>query len=391
MTTANTLATIDQAKDLVHLNALETEIIELKEGYKTLTIDGPDDKDGYEKVRAAIAVLRPKRTGLDRERKDVVRPYNEVVKFINGKYDAIGSLIQEGPGGELELKSKKDAVDEILEKEKEAKRLEEESKINNRINEILKYMTFDGSYYSIQHRDLGISETSIGVVEIRTMSDELFAQFLQMVIEKHSKIAAELERVAALEKQKQEEKEAADKKEREEFEKKKRLLDEQEQKMKQQQKEIQEQQEKIDKANKEAEQNRINGIIRHRSAVLTSMELKYNENDATFEYDGEVLIADGGGIAEHDDVEWLDLLDKLKAIISNKKFKAEEFLKQKAQEEKDRMDRQEQERQAGLNDQQRMKEYADLLLSVPVPPFTTKKWKTIAGYVRDTITDNRPA
>lgn len=65
--------------------------------FSDLIIEGPDDKDGYERVRAAIAVLRPKRTGLEAERKSVVKPYNDTVKLINGEYEKITTLIQEGP------------------------------------------------------------------------------------------------------------------------------------------------------------------------------------------------------------------------------------------------------------------------------------------------------
>lgn len=398
--TANNFpATIDQKKDLAHLNELVAEINALKEGYKDLNIEGPDDKDGYERVRAAIAVLRPKRTGLEAERKSVVKPYNDTVKLINGEYEKITTLIQEGPGGETELKAKKEAIDEIVEKEREAKRLAEEKKINDRINEILKYMTFDGSYYSIKHADLGISETSIGVVEIRTMSDDLFSQFLQMVVEKHGKISAELERVAELERKQKAEKEAADKKEREEFDRKKKEFDDQQAAFKKQQDDLKAQQDKLDRDKRDAElkekqveQDRINGIIRHRSAVLAGMELKYNENNGSFDYNGEVLIADGATIAEHEDVEWLELLEKLRALISSKKFAAEEFLKKKAEEEKQRLELQEKERLAGLSDKQKIQEYCDKLLAIQVPfPLKTKTWKAVAGSIRDHIADNRPA
>ncbi len=393
MTTANNeLATIDQKKDLAHLNELVAEITSLKEGYKDLIIEGPDDKDGYERVRAAIAVLRPKRTGLEAERKSVVKPYNDTVKLINGEYEKITTLIQEGPGGELELKEKKEAVDEILEREKEEKRLAEEKKINDRINELIaKGMVFDGNFYSISAPDLGISETSIGVVDIRTMSDDLYKNFLQMVVDKSGKIAAEKERVEAIAKKEKDEKEAADKKEREEFAAKKKLLDEQEAALKKQQDEIAAQQKRIDDANKEAEQNRINGIIRHRSAILTSMGLQYNDNSGSYDYLGEAIISNAATIAEYEDAEWLNLIEVLKGTIKQKKDEAEAFLAKQKQDEKDRIEREEKERQAGLSDQQRMKEYTSALLGIQVPEFKTKKWKTVAGSIRDFIKDNSPA
>ena len=117
------VAVIDQQKDLAHLSELEVEITGLKNSYKDLKIEGVEDKDGYEKVRQAIGVLRPKRTGLEAERKSVVKPYNDFVKHINSQYDVITTLIQEGPGGELELKKKKEEVDDILERQKEEEAL----------------------------------------------------------------------------------------------------------------------------------------------------------------------------------------------------------------------------------------------------------------------------
>lgn len=393
MTTVNNeLATIDQKKDLAHLNELVTEITELKEGYKDLTIEGPEDKDGYEKIRAAIGVLRPKRTGLEAERKSVVKPYNDTVKLINGEYEKITSLIQDGPGGETELKAKKEAIDEIIEKEKEEKRLEEERKINDRINELIaKGMVFDGNFYSISAPELGISETSIGVVDIRTMSDDLYKNFLQMVIDKSGKIEAyKAEKERLLQKEK-EEKEAAEKKEREEFAKKKAELDEQEKKMKEQQKQMQEQQDKIDRDKKEAEQNRINGIIRHRSSVLVGMGLEYSDNGGSFDYNGETLVSDAAGIADYDDADWLNLIETLKGTIKKKKEDAEAFLAKQKKEEEEKIKQQEADRQAGLSDQQRMKEYTTALLAIQVPEFKTKKWKTVAGTIRDFITDNTPA
>lgn len=393
------LAVIDQQKDLAHLNELVVEITGLKEGYKDLTIEGPEDKDGYEKVRAAIGVLRPKRTSLERERKDVVRPYNEVVKHINGKYDEIFDMITDGAGGERELKEKKDFIDQIIEREKEEKRLEEEKKINDRINELIsKGMVFDGNFYAISAPDLGISETSIGVVDIRTMSDDLYKNFLQIVVDKAGKIAAEKERVAAEEKKLQEEKLAAEKKEREEFAAQKKQMEEQQAAMQKQQDDIKAQQNKLDAAKREAEQkqqqieqDKVNNIIRHRSSILVGIGLEYNDQRDSFDYDGEALISDGPCIADYDDVLWLELLDKLKAIIAGKKFAAEEFLKKEHEKETERLRLQELERQAGLNDQQKMKEYIALLLNIPVPEFKTKKWKTTAGGIREYISDNCPA
>lgn len=386
----NKLAIIDQQKDLAHLTQLETEIIGLKGDYKDLTIDGPDDKEGYKKVQAAIAVLRPKRTGLDRERKDVVRPYNELVKHINAQYDKIGNLILEGPGGEVELKVKKEAIDDVLEKEKENKRLADEKKINDRINELISNgMVFDGEYYSIKDESLGIQETSIGVVDIRTMSDELYKNFLQVVIDKAAKITAEKNRVTEKERKEKEEKDAAEKKDREEFDKNKKLLEKQQAELKKQQDDLNAQQKKIDDDKKQQEQNRINGIIRHRSAVLVGMELEYNAQAESFDYKGETLVADAPGIANYDDNAWIEFVENISNVIKKKKTDAEDFLRRKNEKEQQRQKQQEEERQAGLSDQEKVKEYKAAVLAIPVPQLKTKKWKTTLATARGWI-ENLP-
>ena len=399
-TTANKdVAVIDQQKDLAHLSELEVEITGYKEKFKVLKIDGPEDKDGYEEVRKAIGVLRPKRTGLEAERKSVVKPYNDFVKHINSQYDAITTLIQEGPGGELELKEKKEVVDGIIKQQEEEEERQKEQKINNRINELIaKGMVFDGNYYVIGDKDLEIPETSIGVVDIRTMSDDLYNNFLQMVEDKSKKITAEKERLAELERVRLEEENKQKLKEQEEFKKQQALLLEQQAEMKRQQDELILQQQQLDKARQDAElreqqaeQNRINGIIRNRSAVLTGMGLEYNSNGDTFDYSGEVLVVDAPGIADYNDEQWIKFTETVGATIKQKKADAEKFLADQQQKEKERLDLLEKERQAGLKDKDRMKEYTAALLAVPVPDFNTKTWKTKAAGIRDFITDNRPA
>lgn len=392
------VAVIDQQKDLAHLSELEVEITGYKEKFKDLKIEGPEDKDGYEEVRKAIGVLRPKRTGLEAERKSVVKPYNDFVKHINSQYDVITTLIQEGPGGELELKQKKEAVDDIIKQQEEEEERQKEQKINNRINELIsKGMAFSGEYYSIAAPELGIAETSIGVVDIRTMSDDLFENFRQLVIDKAGKIEAYKAEKELLEKKAQEEKEAADKKEREEFAAQKKQMEEQQAEMQKQQEEMKAQQDKLDQQKRDAElreqqaeQEKVNLVIRNRSAILVGMGLEYNAQGDSFDYSGEVLVADAPGIADHNDTEWLALIETLKTTIAKKKADAEAFLQKQKDDEAERLRLQEQERQAGLKEKDKMKEYINALLSVPAPEFNTKAWKAKLGMVRDFINDNLP-
>jgi len=395
-TTANNgqLAVIDQKKDLVHLNELVTEINDLKLGYKDLKIEGPEDKAGYELVRAAIGVLRPKRTGLETERKSVVKPYNDTVKFINGEYEKITDLITDGPGGETELKEKKESIDNIVAKQKEEEDRIAEQKINTRINELIAAgMVFDGNWYSI-------GEMTLGIADIRTMSDNQFANTLQMVDDKSQKIAAEKKRLEDIAAKEKTDKEAADKAEREKFERKKKEFDDQQEAFKKQQDYMKAQQDKLDAdrreaemKEKQAEQNRINDLIKNRSAVLVGLGMKYNQQGDTYSFE-EVEVSTHW-ITTATEGAWIESVQDTTNKIATKKEVAAKFLEaQQAKEKKDKAFADalvEKERLAGLSDKQRMQEYIDALYNVPTPPMTTKTWKAKVGTVRDFISDNRPA
>jgi hypothetical protein len=391
-TANNELVVIDQQKDLAHLEGLIKKITAYKDEYKSLTIEGPDDKEGYEKVRQAIAVLRPLRTGLNKERLEVVRPYNLFVKQLNEKYGEVIEYIQAGDGGENSLNKMKDEVDEILEKRKEEKRQAEEKKINDRINELIKNgMEFDGEFYSIKNDELGIPETSIGVVDIRTMSDDLFKNLLQLVIDKNGKITAEKERVAEIARKKKEEEDEQARVAKEKFDQEQKELKEKQEKFDKQQKEFADKQKKFEEEQKAAEQERINGIIRHRGAVLTGMKLVYNPQNESYDYLGEPMVTDATAIHEFSDTDWLNLIETLKNTIKKKDEDAAEFVRKQQEEEAERERQKEIERLAGLSDKEKLREYTNALLSVPVPELKSRAYKKVPGIIRDCIKDNIPA
>lgn len=308
-------------KDLAHLSELEQQIAQYEEEYKDLVIQGVDDEEGYQKVYAALRTLQPIRTKLDQERKDMGKPYAEVVAFINGKYKAVTEKIQKIEAPLKEERQKIDDAKKEIEAEKE--RLAEQ-KINNRVNSLINAgAIFDSEYYSIKDEQLGISETSIGMVEIRTMTDELFAQFLQIVLDKAAKINAEKQRLEELAKKQQEEKEAADKKEREEFAAKKKLMDEQEAEMNKKQAALDAQQKIIDDAKKEQEQNRLREIIQHRTAILTGMGLVLNTSDLSFRYENEPVVTDD--ISAINDTEWQALIETTTKVVKAKKMPLQHF------------------------------------------------------------------
>jgi len=392
-TTANNFpAVIDQKRDLAHLAEFKKQITELKESYKDLTIDGVDDKDGYERVRLAVGILRTKRTTADSERKAMGKPYRDTISFINNAYDEVEALIKDGPGGELELKKMKDEIDEIDKRQKEEKKQAEEKKINDRINELIKNgMVFDGEFYSIKNDELGIPETAIGVVDIRTMSDDLFKNLLQLVIDKNGKITAEKERLAEIARKKKEEEDEQARIAKEKFDQEQKELKEKQDKLDREQREFAEKQKKFEAEQKAAEQERINGIIRHRGAVLTGMKLVYNPQNESYDYLGEPMVTDATAIHEFSDTDWLNLIETLKNTIKKKDEDAAEFVRKQQEEEAERERQKEIERLAGLSDKEKLREYTNALLSVPVPELKSRAYKKVPGIIRDCIKDNIPA
>lgn len=386
---------IKQAID--NLAVTQTKVKELKEKYSDVTIVDENDEEGYKLAREAKSILVKTRTSSVDDRKVALKPIDELRDNVYAEFIAVETELKEI---ELPITSRIKEIDDIEKQRKEAEKLAVEQKINDRINELLsKGMVFMDGYYVISSPELGISETSIGVVDIRTMSDDLYNNFLKMVEEKSSKITAEKERIALIEKKAAEEKEAAAKKEREEFEAQKKLMEEQQAAIKKQQDELKAQQDKLEsdkrdaeQREKQAEQNRINELIKNRSAILSGLGMKYNQFGNTYTYD-DIELSTAMVIAATE-VEWAEWVSNTASKIQSKKdFAAKELELQQDAEKKrkeEAAELAEKERIAGLSDKQKMQEYIDALYNVPVPPVTTKTWKAKIAMVRDMINDNRP-
>lgn len=379
----------DIKKAIENLVVTESKVTELKTKYEGVTIADENDEEGYKLAREAKSILVKTRTLSEDDRKVALKPIDDLRDNVHNRFMSVQAELKKI---EAPISSRIKEIDDIEKQKKEQEKLDAENKINARINELVaKGMVFMDGYYVISAPELGISPSSIGVVDIRTMSDELYASFLEVVTEKSTKINAEKERIAAEEKKKKEAQEAADKKEREEMAAAKKKLEDDLAALKKQQDDLAAQQKLIDDQKKQQEQDRISGIIRNRSAVLVSIGLEYNAQGESFDYKGEALVSDAAGIAEHDDNAWLQLVDNLKNTVAQKKKEAEEFIKKQQEEEQKKQQQQEQERLAGLSDKQKMQEYMDKLLAIPAPPLKTKTWINKAGTVRDFLTDNRPA
>ena len=193
LTTQQEKALVLRKEDLARLNELASKLEKWREEYSTLTIAGISDKEGRENVRKAIATLRTERTSLEDNRKILVAPYNQTLAFVNDKFaDAKLKILSiEEP-----LKEMKKRVDDEEDQIKEQKRLEKAQKLANRVDALTKNgCSFDGEYYSIKDDELGIAETSLGIVDLENMSDELFEKTFKDVVEKNNHITLERERI----------------------------------------------------------------------------------------------------------------------------------------------------------------------------------------------------
>lgn len=389
----------DIKKAIENLAVTQLKVKELKEKYAGITIIDENDEEGYKLAREAKSILVKTRTASVDDRKVALKPIDELRDNVYGEFVAVETELK---NTEAPITSRIKEIDDIEKKRKEDEALAKEKKVEDRRNELIKKgMVFDevSGYYVIKAPELGISETSIGIVDIRTMSDDMYNNFLQMIEDKSAKITAEKERVEALQAKEKAEKEAAEKAEREEFEKQKANMERLQKEMKEKEDAIKAAQDKLDadkreaeQKEKQAEQNRINDLIKHRSAVLVGMGMKYNQSGDTYTF--EEIEVSTHWITTATEGAWVESVQDTTSKIQAKKDAAAKALEEKqVKEKKDKEEadaKAEQERQAGLKEKDKMKEYITALLSVPAPEFNTKAWKAKLGMVRDFINDNLP-
>lgn len=152
----------------------------VKESAK-LTIKDKDDKEGFEKVKAANWKLVKLRTGLENERKNLTEPFNRIKSGIDkiAKEDILGVTAKEE-------ERTKGLLDQWKEwEQEEADRIEREAKekLDTRVAELESAgIVFDGAFYSV-------GTVSVDLVTIGNLSDEHFEEL-------KSRTAKEGERIA---------------------------------------------------------------------------------------------------------------------------------------------------------------------------------------------------
>lgn len=313
--------------ELKKFNLADAKIAELKEQYKDVTIIDTNDKDGYKSAKEALSVLRPIRTAIDKKRKELNEFPLQYQKAVNNEAKRLTELIEEI---EKPIKERKDWIDGEKDRIKEAELKALEEKANKRINELLTNgMKFEGEYYAI-------GDVNISVVDVRSMSDETYATFLNAVKTEFKK--TEDERLA---------KEEADRLERERYEK-----------------EVAEQKaekERLEKEKADLERQKTelqNRITDSRKNQLESIGMRYLNSERVFKYENPlgVVTYNVDLLTLQTDAEFTQMFDGLKTQISDLVAKkqtadaqAKELAEKEAQEKaekeaKDKADREEAER-----------------------------------------------
>lgn len=359
-------------KDIKKFNLADAEISKLVEKYKPLLSKkiSLEDTDGIKELKSALSDIRPKRTGIEKVRKALKADIIVYGKGIDKEAKRLTDLILEI---ETPLKAKKEALDAEIEAEKQKQIEAENKKLGDRINTIVeKGMTLIDGFYRIGEN------IAVGVNDLRTMTDEMFASLLVSISAEAEKIEAEKQKEIEAEKARK----AQEKKEREEFEQKKREQEAQEKKLKEEREALEAEKKAIAKQKRDA-----------RSKELENMGFVFKpvENEWVFDCEmteSDILRVENSDLDNCETEVWNkkceDLKPKVDFILNKKQLQInnsleESRIKREAKEAKDAQDKKEAdekaeiERKEKLDDLGRSAEYLrpikTLVEDAPVPQF----------------------
>lgn len=185
-------------------NLADSAIAELKKQYGGLKIQDANDTKAYKAVTEALAIVRTKRTSVEKKRKELKASYLETGRAIDAEAARLTVLLEEI---ETPLTNEKKRIDDEKENARLEKERQEQERLQGRVSALLENgMMFNGSFYAI-------GETiTVDVVTLKQFPDEHFTLLLDKVRAENQKILnakAEQERLAneerdRIEKQRQE-------------------------------------------------------------------------------------------------------------------------------------------------------------------------------------------
>lgn len=187
-----TVVTIEQAikNEIAKFDPFEKRIIELKEQYGELTIVDINDREGYEAVRVAIGELRGIRTGTEKDKKVIKKPFWDACTTIEEKSKWI---ISEVSKIEDPLQKRKDEIDAEKEKIKQEKKQAQEKVFIQRSMQLSNMgVLFDGV-------DFVLEDARYEGVLVREADDDVYNEFIlpkfKTIFDKYEAIRLEEEKV----------------------------------------------------------------------------------------------------------------------------------------------------------------------------------------------------
>ena len=324
-TTLPTFVESTVKKEVQKIDVAEAAILEKVKKYKSLKVKDKDDENGKTLVKEAYQDLVKTRTGIDKKRAEIKKPFLDVGKGIDDYAKKLTAMFADV---ENTLKLENDKVKQWEKEAEEKKEAERQAKIKARVAELTTAgITFNGELYVIG------DTISVDIVTIEKMSDADFAFLV-------AKVKAEKEK---MDKADEEAKAKAD---------------------------AEEAQRKADAENVEREKKAVRAEkLEMRTEKLGAIGFKAEEAKERFIYSGD------GGFFElsFDEAAGMSLddfkvyIEKTKTAISEKTEAAQKERENKAKADEEAKAKADAEKAERLPDLEKINLYTDELLKVPIP------------------------
>lgn len=280
-------------KEVARLSKFEVRAKELTAKYSALTINGVEDKDGYDEVKSARSELRSLRISTEAEKKAAKSPYLMICSSIEEKSKFILSTIQPF---ELKFQGMIDKVDE----EKERIKAEKKRKQDEQLIQRQQQLTALGAVY--MEGMFVLEDVSFEASAIRECDDQIFEedikpkfQFIFNRKEYERKLKEENER-----------------KERERLAEEQKKLEQQREELARQQRDLERQQQ--EQRDKEEEERKK--IIKSRSVQLESLGMKFSTFTGNYIFETFSISGSPDTFLVSDD-EWDKLINYAKQSIND--------------------------------------------------------------------------
>jgi hypothetical protein len=167
--------------DVAEISQVEVSIVAMRDQYMPLTINGIEDRDGFDRVYEARQDVKGKRIAVEKTRKRLKADVIEFGRLVDGEAKRITDMLTPI---EKHLQSQEDAYIQAKAEAKRAQEQAEAAKLQARMDQLIAV------------------RAAAPITEIKAMTDEAFESFLAAKTSEHeerlaAEVAAEIERAKA--------------------------------------------------------------------------------------------------------------------------------------------------------------------------------------------------